>query len=367
MKVLFLTKYPIEGASSRYRVFQYLPQLEQQGIECTASSFMDSAMYRVAFSPGNTARKAWHYCKAVWRRLRVLSGCNAYDLVFMQREVLPFGPPLCERWLRRQEPALVFDYDDALFVHQPSEFSPLASLLRSRNRVFGIFRNVDCVLAGNDYLAAVAAPHCRDTRTFHVAEDTRRFKRERKPKPGDEIVIGWMGSWSTEKYLETIRNALRQVLDRYPETRLRVVGGLGEFDLQPHEVEHREWQLETETTTLLDFDIGIMPLPLNEWSLGKSGGKARTYMAAGLPVVCTAIGYNLELVDDRETGFLVTTEEEWVQALSQLVEDRDLRRGMGEKAQKMVEKSFSLAGQSRELAAILRDVAARGETQHAQA
>ena len=39
--VLFLTKYARNGASSRYRTFQYLPWLEQAGIDCQVQPLFD--------------------------------------------------------------------------------------------------------------------------------------------------------------------------------------------------------------------------------------------------------------------------------------------------------------------------------------
>ena len=57
LKVLFLTRYPVAGASSRYRVHQYVPLLEEMGVRCDVQSFMDDAMYRLSSQPGQTGRK----------------------------------------------------------------------------------------------------------------------------------------------------------------------------------------------------------------------------------------------------------------------------------------------------------------------
>lgn len=96
LKVLFLTRYPLEGASSRYRVHQYLPALDALGVQCTVQSFMDEPMYRLSFSPGRTLAKAVMTLRATARRLRALGGWRGYDLIYMQRELFPFGPPWVE-------------------------------------------------------------------------------------------------------------------------------------------------------------------------------------------------------------------------------------------------------------------------------
>jgi glycosyltransferase involved in cell wall biosynthesis len=360
VKVLFLTKYPVEGASSRYRVYQYVPELERLGIECTVSSLLDSELYRISFARGNTLRKAWGLLRASLKRLWLLRRWSHYDVIYMQRELFSFGPPWVERWLRHRGARLIFDYDDALFIHKPGKFNPALSRLRRSERIYELFSLVDCVVAGNDYLAEVARDHCPDCRILHVAEDTARFGYENERPETSQVVVGWLGSATTEKYLQLIASALQHVCRLRPQVTLRVVGG-GEFALPGVTVEHLEWSLEAEVELLSGFDIGIMPLPLEDWSRGKSGGKARTYMAAGIPPVCTAIGYNCELVEDGRTGLLVKSGQEWESALLRLVDDPALRRDIGRNAQHTVARDFSVTGQAGKLAGILRDVVAGGE------
>src|SRR5690606_26783387 len=147
--VLFLTRYPVAGASSRYRVYQYLPYLKAEGIALEVQSFMDDALYALSFSPGRTAAKVARSVLAVARRLLVLTRFRSFDVIYMQRELLPFGPAWIERFLKASGVRLVFDYDDALFIAKASRYNPLASLLRAPEKVRDIFRIVDLVVAGN--------------------------------------------------------------------------------------------------------------------------------------------------------------------------------------------------------------------------
>src|SRR5690606_31384276 len=86
---------------------------------------------------------------------------------------------------------------------------------------------------------------------------------------------------------------------------------------------------------------GLMPLPEEDWAKGKSGGKARTYMAAGVVPVCTAIGYNLELIEHGRTGFLCHTHDEWRTVLENLIADTELCAAVGKAARMEVEKRFA--------------------------
>lgn len=351
LRVLFLTRYPNAGASSRYRVHQYIPFLEQQGVRCEVQSFMDDAMYGLSMRPGHTWRKIFGTVRACARRFGALRSWRRHDIIYLQRELLPFGPPLLESWLRRRGAVLFYDYDDALFIKKPSRYNPLATLLRSAEKTLRIMRTVDCVVAGNDWLRDAAAAQGAHAVTVEVAEDTGRFPA-RPPHDGTRpVTIGWLGSPSTVKYLALIAPVLREVARRHPYVRFELMGG-GEFEMQGVPWETSEWSLDGEVAALGRFDIGLMPLPSEDWARGKSGGKARTYMAAGVVPVCTAIGYNLQLIRSGATGFLCGSEDEWLSTLSRLIEDSALRRQVSIAARQDVELRFAPARQ----AGLLRDL-----------
>ncbi len=357
MRILFLTRYPLEGASSRYRVYQYVPHLRALGAEVTVSSFMNAAMYRLSFSPGRQVRKVIQTLFAIARRLAVLTRWRGYDVIYMQRELFPIGPPIVERWLKKRGAKLVFDLDDALFIAMPSRYNPIATWLRSPGKTYEIFAQSDLVMAGNGYLRDEARKYAPRAETFEVAEDTHRIQMRPPTTNEGGVTIGWLGSKTTVKYLELIEPALREVCARYPFVRIAIMGG-GEFDLPGLPVEHLEWSLQGELEALASFDIGVMPLPMEDWSKGKSGGKARTYMAAGVPAVCSKIGYNIELIRDGETGYLAETHQDWVDKLSALIEAPDLRRRVGEAARADVMARFPVRGQAEVMLRLLGEVTA---------
>lgn len=353
VRVLFLTRYPVAGASSRYRVFQYLPYLQELGVQCEVQSFMDDAMYRLSTQPGRSLRKVAATLRACARRLAALHRWHQYDIVYMQRELLPFGPPAIEHWLKRRGAVLFYDYDDALFIKKASRYNPVATLLRSPRKTLELFSLVDCVVAGNDWLRDAARTRGGHAVTVEVAEDTRRIPMHAPHTNSRPVTIGWLGSPSTVKYLQFIAPVLREVARRYPEVRFEIMGG-GEFAMEGVPWQGREWSLEGELEALARFDIGLMPLPSEDWAKGKSGGKARTYMAAGVVPVCAAIGYNLELIRHGETGFLCTSHEEWLACITRLVEDPALRQRVALAARAEVERRFAPETQARALHGLFR-------------
>lgn len=355
-RVLFLTRYPVEGASSRYRVFQYLPHLEKLGVQVEVQSFMDAYMYRLSLGPGRTGVKIAAALKATIRRLWVLRNWRLYDALYLQRELLPFGGLVVERWLKRRGAVLLFDYDDALFIKKPSRYNWIATALRSGDKTRALLRLVDCVVAGNSWLCdAATVAGARRAVALEVAEDTKRIPMHLPHTNYRPVTIGWLGSPSTVKYLRGIEPVLRDIARRNPLVRWELMGG-NDFWMDGVDWRISDWSLEGELEALARFDIGLMPLPPEDWARGKSGGKARTYMAAGVVPVVSAIGYNLELISHGETGFLCETPDDWDRALSQAITDADLRERIALAARAEVKRRFDPAKTAAEMARLLREV-----------
>lgn len=353
LSVLFLTRYPVSGASSRYRVFQYIPYLEALGIRCTVQSFMDEPMYRLGLTRGNNPAKIAALALAIFRRLRVLRRWREFDALYLQRELLPIGPPLIEQWLKRRGATILFDYDDALFIKKPSRFNPAATFLRSPEKTRKMFRLADCTVAGNDWLRDAAIEEGGRAVTIEVAEDTARIPMRPPHTNHRALTIGWLGSPSTVKYLRLIERPLRRIALRHPDIRWEIMGG-GAFHMQDVPWQLHDWSLDAELEALARFDIGLMPLPDETWALGKSGGKARTYMAAGIVPVVAGIGYNRQLIDHGKTGFLCSDEAEWEATLERLIADAGLRQRIAEAARKVIAERFSPSGQAKKIAELLR-------------
>jgi glycosyltransferase involved in cell wall biosynthesis len=115
-----------------------------------------------------------------------------------------------------------------------------------------------------------------------------------------------------------------------------------------------KWSVENEVEVISNFDIGIMPMPEDEWSLGKCSMKALLYMSLAVPTVCSDIGMNREVINQGENGFLAKTNEEWVEQIGNLVKDGDLRKKIGDAARKTVEEKYSMTKCARLFAEVVR-------------
>lgn len=355
MRVLFLVQYPRLAPSPRYRVYQLVPWLENSGIECHVESLIDETSYPTARSSGNYLSKSRMLAGGLARRLSSLLKARKYDLVYVLKGAFPYGPPVIERLLRASHVPFIFDFDDAIHIHRKSCSHRILDYLKSTRRVGQVAALASRVVVPNQYLASFARQFNSAVTIVPEAEDTERLMPRLPHRNQKKLIIGWVGSSSTARYLTGIQDALQTICERYPDVVLRVTGG--QFEADGIRTEIVPWKFEREVQQFHDLDIGIMPLPLEEWSKGKSGCKLRQYMAAGVPGVGTAIGYNLELVDHGRTGFLATSQDDWVKCLSKLIESADLRNEIAEAARRDVEQRFALNIIGPQLESVIRETA----------
>ncbi len=322
--ILFLPVSGPRGASSRYRVFQFLPAIEAAGLT-----------HRLHLPPAGPGKGLGRIVTA-WREQRAIRMLAAEArLTFVQKRLLPEG--LVNSLARTGR--LVFDFDDAIFTSPSGNRSTHASR-RVERRLHAVLAAADVVLAGNRYLADYAAPRARRVVVLPTVVDTDRYPA-RQHGGNRQPVVGWIGHSVNHPYLAAMRPILQR-LATAQGFRLLIVSDK-DLLLPGIEVENRRWSEATEVTDILDMDIGIMPMPDDPWSRGKCGLKALQYMAAGVPVVCAAVGANAEIVRNAVDGFAVTTDGQWQQALGELCASVDLRTRLGASARQRVHDAYSLA------------------------
>ena len=169
--------------------------------------------------------------------------------------------------------------------------------------------------------------------------DIKKYQKKSYSNINEEFRIGWVGSPSTTKYLYILKNILEKISKKY-EITLVVIGGeeLKNFNIP---IEYHKWSYESENTILSSFDIGIMPLHKTKWEEGKCGFKLIQYMASGLPVIASCVGYNRKIVD-KSFGFLAKNESDWESAIEYLINNKDQLKNYGENARQKAEKNYAL-------------------------
>lgn len=354
-KVLVLTKYGRLGASSRMRSLQYLPWFEQACLQVTLQPLLPDDFLSARYQRGSYG--AWSLLKAYAHRLRALRSCQQFNVVWIEKEALPWWPLWLELALLRGVP-YVLDYDDAVFHNYDQHANAWVRRLFGR-RLDGLMAQAALVVGGNNYLAQRArvagAPWVEVVPTVI---DLVRYPAPRTLQAVDGLPrIVWIGSPTTVRYLQLIREPLQALAVRQPFV-LRVIGG-GAVDLPGVQVEVVPWAEATEVESISACQVGVMPLEDSLWERGKCGYKLIQYMACGLPMVASAVGVNPEIVRNGENGFLATTPQEWLDAFVKLLADASLRGTMGAAGRRRVEDEYCIQTTGPRTAQLLRLVAGK--------
>jgi len=308
MKLVVLTNNP-SRASFRQRIQMHLGTLRRDGIHCEV----------VHYPPGSLARH------------KVLKRCVEFDAVYLHKKTLNFLDAL---WLRRYARNVIYDFDDAvMYYDKHPERKP------SRRKHTKPFERTvklsQLVIAGNSYLAEHAKKFNPNVRILPTALDTKAYSLEIKPQDDGKIRLVWIGSRSTLKYLAEIKPALEEIGARFSNVVLRIICD-DFFDLENMQVEKRQWSLDSQATDLAASDIALAPLPDNRFTRGKCGFKVLQYAAAGLPAVASPVGVNSEYVLDGVTGYHASQINEWVDRISELIGNIELRRKLADAAKRDV-------------------------------
>jgi glycosyltransferase involved in cell wall biosynthesis len=307
----------VEHVCCRYRILAFRPWLAQAGVQLDLRPLP----------------AGW------WSALALRATLKGTDVVLVQRKLLN---PLQLHLLRRAAGALLFDFDDAVFLRDSYAAKGLYSR-RRRRRFAAMVRAADALIAGNAFLAeqAVVAGAGDRVHVVPTCIEPRDFSLANHDRAGVGVQLVWIGSSSTLQGLEAVRPLLEQIGEALPGLRLKLICDRF-LELQRLPVVECPWTPAAEGTELASADIGISWLPDDAWSRGKCGLKILQYMAAGLPVVANPVGVQGEMVRHGETGFLVETPEEWITAIGRLRADPYLRRHMGQAGRRLIEREYSV-------------------------
>ena len=324
MKVLFL----IQGfsvAASRYRVLQYIPYLESKGVDATVSL----------------------YPRTLRENFQFFNNLSKYDIVFLQRK--RFNQPRLG-WLRKRAKRVVYDFDDSVMYRNSKVKDPISST--RRRRFVQMIKNSDFVIAGNEFLKREALPYNPNVKVIPTGIDRERYGLKTYPVQQKRVTLGWIGDHGSIHYLEKMRPIFERVGEKYPHVELKIVCDTF-FDCDRMGVVKKKWTSEEEVADLQGFDIGLMPLVDDPWSWGKCGFKIIQYQGVGVPVVCTPVGINRDLVEDGVNGFYAMTPAEWEGKLSLLIENSELREQMGREGRKRVLENYTYQASAPHLLSIL--------------
>jgi glycosyltransferase involved in cell wall biosynthesis len=341
LKVLAFTNKPVLSPDTRYRFLQYLNYLKDADIEVRHLSLLDRRFYQLSLSDGRAFLKGVLYVWACLKRLvQLLVLVRQFDAVWILRELAPIGPPLFERLVFRLHSNVILDIDDAVF--KPDDVG--GGFVHHHLRDFSKFEKIACrykiVVCGNRYLAAYFekfGARVQIIPTVVCVEAYADVRRTPSPKPR----LGWVGTPRNRSHFSIIEGPISRLAQKL-DFHMIVVGLTRELNWQSADISYMPWEISGEIDFFGLFDIGLMPLLDSEFAKGKCAFKIIQYMAAGLPVVASPVGANVDVVRHGVNGFLADTQDEWEWCLHQLLTNPQLREDMGRRGRQTVRDRYSL-------------------------
>ena len=340
----------------RYRIEQWAPFCAEAGVDLEFVPFESERLHELLYSSGPERCQGRRDRR--WVPAASVSSCPAgpaeYDAVFLYREAALVGPAFIERLLDLAGTSRSSTTSMMLYLSHTRALPALLQPPQVAGKTATICRLAACVTVGNQYLAEYARRWNRSVEIMPTTVDLGRYTMAEMSR-SDRPVIGWTGTHSTYQHLDLLRPALTTLAAKRDFV-LRVIGP-GTFTMPGVTVENRRWRSDSEVDDLRGIDIGVMPLPDDLWSRGKCGAKALQYMALGIPAVCSPVGVNREIVVHGANGLLAEGIQEWVVALSGLVDSETERRRLGLAGRRTVEVRYSAQVHGPRMANVLRAAA----------
>ncbi|MDB4534417.1 glycosyltransferase family 4 protein, partial [Vicingaceae bacterium] len=335
---------PDRSPSQRFRFEQYLSFLKQNGWDYDFSNLISEKDDQFFYQKGYVLQKAFIFFKSIFIRISDVIKASKYDVVFIQREAFFTGSTFFEKAFSRSKAKVVFDFDDSIWLPNVSEANKKLEWLKNGHKTKEIIALSDLIIVGNQYLAAYAQEFNNNVVVIPTTIDLN-YHKKMEVEVSDKITIGWTGTSTTLGYLEEKLSVLGRLKSQFKERIAFKIIVEVDKTYDAIKTTTTQWNKEDEIKDLNGIDIGIMPLPDNQWTKGKCGFKGLQYMALGIPTIMSPVGVNSEIIIHGENGFLADTDQEWFDLLSQLIESVQLRKELGVKGKKTIENRYSVESQ----------------------
>ena len=314
-------------ASTRIRLVQMAPHLEARGFACRVLAYPREAVaqraLREAIAPG--------------------------DVVLIYRT----RPTRREtRFWRALPVPRIYDFDDAVMWGRHRGLRGVWTRSRRSAGFARALASANAATCGNAFLAA----QCGDLPTAIVPSAVPLDVPQHEVRASAEpFRVGWVGKNTNLRYVREIGDALAELARRVP---LEVVCvSNGELALAGCRIVNVPWTRDGEAQVVAGFDVGIMPLTLDEgWSRGKCAYKLLQYMAAGVPAVGSDIGMNTELIEPGRNGLLARELLEHRHPVGCAARDAALRERLG-RAGRETAREYGYSAVADRLAAFVSRVA----------
>jgi len=303
------TKYTKEGPSSNFRTFIYKSEFEKE-FKTKYFAFWTKKYYTKYV---NNKKK---FCALIFinyvfclirRIIQIFFSTKNSDIILVQKSLIPGFPRYyLPNYIRNKK--IILDIDDAVYLNKRDDSNYLASIAHT-------------IIVGNEFLKTHYEKINRHIFVVPTIDYTPKYIA-RISYNFDKKIIGWIGSKSSIKNLDLIVKPLNELIKRHPDIVFVFICDQSyDYDIKIKNAKFVKWNQETYIHDMSFFTIGIMPLVLNDFNLGKCGFKLIQYLNLNLPIIASPIGINKDLT--QRFGYGPECDEEWIESFENLLFNKE--------------------------------------------
>lgn len=250
-------------------------------------------------------------------------------------------------WIRESHRPLIYEIDDNL-LHIPAEIPGLDYLREPARRAASIacLKQADLIRVYSPALKQLLSEFNDRIEIVSGPLDWSLMPSQLSAKPSSKVRLVYATGRMEDRIGQMLIEPLRQVLDRHPEAELTIWGPRHQALAAHPQVRSlpliRDYDTFFARFAAEQFDIGLAPLPDDEFHRCKSNNKFREYAACGIAGVYSDMPVYNSCVEDGRTGLLAAnTPDAWVRAIGRLLDETPLRKAIGEQAKAYAAAHFT--------------------------
>lgn len=322
-RIVFLSGCP--GDAMRYRVFHQQEQLRSHGISADSYNYYD---------------------------IDTNQALNKYDIFILHRVPITTEYEKLIRNGKKQGKIFIFETDDLVFDEKYGKYiRALEEMTRDQIELYydGLRRFnatmllCDYAICSTEYLKRELESHGKvayinqNSVSEEMVELSDEARKKSSSRSSDEFLIGYLSGTKTHNIdFKEAEDALLKILGEFGHVKL-VIGGyldlsekFSEFSNRIVRLPFMDWRSLPDH--IIDFDINICPLENSPFCQAKSDLKYFEAALLKVPTIASNVGGYTTNLRNYENGILVSTGDEWYEALKLLITDESLRIKIGNNA-----------------------------------
>lgn len=323
----------------------------------------DSAHYR-SYNQAEELNIHGHKASIMLQDNPFLSGlADKFKIFIFQRVIFTSSIARLIREIKRQKKEIIFETDDLVFdekfIHDTDLYKNKMGAFERMQYKNGVGKEilidpyVKIATTTTTYLAKILENYgkkvfiIKNKISIHEEEVAENIIKNIPREKDNYVRIGYFsGTASHNKDFATITDALQEVLEKYPQTKLYLAG--------PLDVESKLNIFKDRIITMplvprdkyyeniWKVDINLAPLVKDDpFCEAKSEIKFTEAGILGVPTVAIRNETFSGAISDGQDGFLADNTQEWTDKIGKLIEDENLQKEMGGRAREKVIREYT--------------------------